>query len=240
MAETPGQDPRRFRLHDFLPALKAGVLVGGQAVNLWAEVYRARIPERLEPFAPFVSKDCDLHFRTRHEPEVLAREVGWRFVATEGVGQILGRLQHESGAIIEILAGIRTAIADQIEREAVDGALAGQVVRVLNPASMLREKVSLAVEANQTGRQDAKHVEILAPCCRCFFEDLAAAVTARELTGRDAIFYLNIALEVLRSRNARHFDAIWGTQWTNVIPWTALTATNDPALGRFARHQSPS
>lgn len=163
------------------------MLVGGQAVNLWAEVYHARIPALLEPLAPFVSKDCDLHFRSRSQPEQLAREVGWRFVPTEGVGQILGRLHHESGAIIEILACIRTAIADQIEREAVDGALDGLVVHVLNPASMLREKVSLAVEANQTGRQDAKHVQILAPCCLCFFEDLAEAVPARELTGRDLL-----------------------------------------------------
>ncbi len=240
MAQTPGQDPRRYRLHDFLPALKSGVLVGGQAVNLWAEVYRARIPDLLEPLAPFVSKDCDLHFRTRREPEALAREVGWRFIATEGVGQVLGRLFHESGAMIEILAGIRTAIADQIEREAVEGGLDGQVVRVLNPASMLREKVSLAVEANQTGRQDAKHVEILAPCCRCFFDDLAAAVTARELTGRDAIFYLNIALEVLRAKTARHFDALWGAQWSNVIPWTTLSGTSDSALGRFVQPQRPA
>lgn len=215
------------------------MLVGGQAVNLWAEVYRARIPELLEPHAPFVSKDCDLHFRNRREPEALARDVGWRFIATEGVGQVLGRLVHESGAIIEILAGIRTAIADQIQREAVARDFGTVVVSVLNPASMLREKVSLAVEANQTGRQDAKHVEILAPCCRCFFEDLAAAVTAGELTGRDAIFYLNIALEVLRSKIARHFDVLWGAQWSQVIPWTTLTATNDPALGRFAQHQRP-
>jgi hypothetical protein len=216
------------------------VLVGGQAVNLWAEVYRARVPSLLEPLAPFVSKDCDLHFRTRHEPEALARQVGWRFVATEGVGQILGRMQHESGAFIEILAGIRTAIADQIEREAVDGEMAGQVVRVLNPASMLREKVSLAVEANQTGRQDAKHVQILAPCCRCFFEDLATAVTERQLTGRDALLYLNIALEVLRSKNARHFDSLWGVQWSSVIPWDVLAGCDDPALRRFSEHQRPA
>lgn len=216
------------------------MLVGGQAVNLWAEVYRARIPALLEPLAPFVSKDCDLHFRNRHEPEQLARAVGWRFVATEGVGQVLGRMLHESGAMIEILAGIRTAIADQIEREAVDGGLEGHLIRVLNPASMLREKVSLAVEANQTGRQDAKHVQILAPCCRCFFEDLAAAVVARELTGRDALFYLSIALEVLRSKNARHFENLWGPQWSSVIPWSTLAATGDQALGRFVQHQRPS
>ena len=194
----------------------------------------------LEPLAPFVSKDCDLHFRTRREPEELAHAVGWRFVPTEGVGQVLGRMLHESGAMIEILAGIRTAIADQIEREAVDGGLEGHSIRVLNPASMLREKVSLALEANQTGRQDAKHVQILAPCCRCFFEDLAAAVVARELTGRDALFYLAIALEVLRSKHAPAFANVWGPRWSSVIPWATLTDTGDPALGRFVEHQQPA
>lgn len=104
---------------------------------------------------------------------------------------------------------------------------------------MLREKVSLAVEANQTGRQDAKHVRILAPCCRCFFEDLAAAVVAGELTGRDALFYLSIALEVLRSCLARAFDDLWGPHWEAVIPWETLAATNDPALANFVLHQRP-
>jgi hypothetical protein len=189
--------------------------------------------------APFVSKDCDLHFRTRAGPSALARDVGWRFLATEGVGQVLGRLFHPSGAMIEVLAGIRTATADQIEQEAVARDFGPINIRVLNPASMLREKVSLAVETDQTGRQDAKHVRILVPCCRCFFEDLAAAVVMGELTGRDALFYLAIALEVLRSKSARAFDALWGPAWAEVIPWEALTATGDAALRRFVEHQKP-
>lgn len=215
------------------------MLVGGQAVNFWAEVYRDRAPDALEPLAPFLSKDCDLHFRTRHEPEQLAQIVGWRFVATEGVGQVLGRLYRTDGAMIEILAGIRTAVSSQIIGEAVDRNFGDASIRVLNPASMLREKVSLATEANQTGRQDAKHVQILAPCCRCFFEDLAAAVVARELTGRDALFYLAIALDVLRSPQARAFDRLWETRWDAVIPWDVLSATGDPGLGRFVQHQRP-
>lgn len=214
--------------------------MGGQAVNLWAEVYQSRVPGDFESFVPFLSKDCDVHFRTRDESASLARDVGWRFVPTEGVGQVLGRMYHETGAMIEVLAGIRTATADKIEREAVDGRVAGATVRVLNPASMLREKVSLAVEANQTGRQDAKHVRILAPCCRCFFEDLAAAVVARELTGRQALFYVAIALEVLRSKLARHFDEVWGRQWARVIPWDVLASTGDSSLMRFVEHQRPA
>lgn len=141
--------------------------------------------------------------------------------------------------MIEILGGIRTATAEQIEKEAVAGALEGATVRALNPLSMLREKVSLAVEANQSGRQDIKHVHILGPCSRCFLQDLATAVAAHELSGRDVLFYLAIALEVMRSKLARNFDALWGARWEHVIPWPALAATGDPALQRFVQHQQP-
>lgn len=36
------------------------LIVGGQAVNLWAEIYSPSEPE-LGPFAPFTSKDADIH-----------------------------------------------------------------------------------------------------------------------------------------------------------------------------------
>lgn len=45
---------------DYDPVFDQGVvIVGGQAVNIWAEVYAARGDRILETFAPFMSKDAD-------------------------------------------------------------------------------------------------------------------------------------------------------------------------------------
>ena len=53
----PEREPREFdevfRRHAALP------IVGGQAVNLWAEAFALREP-RLGEFVPFLSKDADL------------------------------------------------------------------------------------------------------------------------------------------------------------------------------------
>jgi len=48
---------------DYDPVFDQGVvIVGGQAVNIWAEVYAARGDRILETFAPFMSKDADVGF----------------------------------------------------------------------------------------------------------------------------------------------------------------------------------
>jgi hypothetical protein len=51
------------------------LIVGGQAVNLWAEVYTPSEPA-LQEFQPFTSKDADI-FGNRELAQVLHRRSGW-------------------------------------------------------------------------------------------------------------------------------------------------------------------
>ena len=51
------------------------LIVGGQAVNLWAEIYVIAEPE-LHQFEPFTSKDADVH-GDRALAEMLHRRSGW-------------------------------------------------------------------------------------------------------------------------------------------------------------------
>ena len=52
------------------------LIVGGQAVNLWAEVYADACPALAE-FNPFLSKDADI-VGTKDSAAALAKRAGWR------------------------------------------------------------------------------------------------------------------------------------------------------------------
>jgi hypothetical protein len=73
MRAFPERHPADFA--DILCGAESPLMVGGQAVNLWAEVYGEALPT-LESFEPFVSKDADI-YGTRSLAEQLARRAGW-------------------------------------------------------------------------------------------------------------------------------------------------------------------
>ena len=51
---------------EFNDIFRQGVLVvGGHAVNLWASYYAHRGDRQLAAYAPFVSKDADIHLRDK-------------------------------------------------------------------------------------------------------------------------------------------------------------------------------
>ena|SRR5437667_7753209 len=52
------------------------LLIGGQAVNLWAQVFLQESSE-LEKMQPFLSRDCDL-LGTQDLLLQLARDTGWK------------------------------------------------------------------------------------------------------------------------------------------------------------------
>jgi hypothetical protein len=64
--DTDETAEKGFGPHDFAPQLRAmeasgleHFLEGGQAVNVWAEVYASECPALVE-LAPFTSRDCDV------------------------------------------------------------------------------------------------------------------------------------------------------------------------------------
>jgi hypothetical protein len=170
------------------------IIVGGQAVNLWAAVYEdwdtTNNPEPvpLRQYRPFVSKDLDLTAISndqisflpglveRHIPRRQFRDpapdTGAFFFEAEGIGRIR----------IEILSRVLGADNDEIERHAVTLDLAGTPIRIPDPLVMLKCKIANAATLPQTGRSDVPQLQMMIRCVRAYIgEDVQNGVEARKI-----------------------------------------------------------
>jgi hypothetical protein len=170
------------------------IVVGGQAVNLWATVYEAwdaannPEPVLLQQYRPFVSKDLDLTAISNHQisflPGVVERHIpprqfrnlapdtGSFFFEVEGIGRIR----------VEILSRVLGADNDEIEQHAVTLELAGTPVRVPDPLVVLKCKIANAATLPQTSRSDVPQLQMMIRCVRAYIgEDVQNGVEARKI-----------------------------------------------------------
>ena len=87
-----------FAFDSLLQTEPRPILIGGQAVNLWTNVFLQQAPE-LEKLQPFVSKDCDL-FGDHDLLVQLARKSEWKvtFSPKGQASPVTGYLVHTDAA----------------------------------------------------------------------------------------------------------------------------------------------
>ena len=91
------------------------LIVGGQAVNLWAEIYASSEPT-LQQFEPFTSKDADIH-GDRALAEILHRRSGWTCQFFDEVRQpAVALLEKSGGASAYVSEIIRSADARTVRQ----------------------------------------------------------------------------------------------------------------------------
>lgn len=158
-------------LKDVLSQLQAAgldaIIVGGQAVNLWAYHYSADNPELLE-WMPFSSEDLDF-FGGRVEAmlchEVLGGQVVLNrdFDPSPNAGVVLVN-RGDRQLRIDVLAsvyGLNDAEISNTARTLMGlDRLSGVSVKVLHPVLCLEGKLRCLRGLPQNGRQDLKHVQI--------------------------------------------------------------------------------
>lgn len=222
------------------------VIVGGQAVNLWAERYRAHEP-RLDAFRPFTSKDLDL-VGTTAEARRVAAESGWEFVPPAPDAFVMQAKLRRGELLVEFLRPAPTLfppVAARLTPQGAPGVAAPRPlpVRVLSPEELLLNKVALATDVPQEGvpgdgiapRQDVRHVAMLALILPRYLEDVLAAITpATDAARRDATQPIVALLAGLkRSGSGRRFEAAH----PGTLPWGGLLPAVVRALPFDAVHQ---
>ena len=218
----------RFSLEQFAEVFQirdaAGrpyVLIGGQAVNYWAERYFPVEPA-LRQLLPFTSEDID--FRgNREDVQRIADQLKQpalyppKVAMTALAGVVPFRIGSNSSNI-EVVRRIPGIAPAAVEALAIETEWAGRRLRVLDPISLLVGKLELALTVSQTKRRDAEHVRILIYCVRGFLREFLAGVEAGELPVKGWLGAVNRVLKLSTTTHGRKAAQRLKLDWCEAVP----------------------
>jgi hypothetical protein len=234
-----------FSLHQFSEVFKVRdatgqpyILVGGQAVNYWAERYLASEPE-LKPLRPFTSQDIDFKGSVEDVRRIAGQlELTPSYPPTAQMTALAGFIPFQIGdlksaiEIVRRIPGISATTTPAIQAE-----WGGNTIRVLDPISLLACKLELAATVPQDKRQDVAHLKILVPCVRAFLNELLQQVEIRRLPSREWLKVANQVLKLTTHQRARKMAALYQIPWSKILPLAAITESQDERIRRFQEQQ---
>ena len=216
------------------------VLIGGQAVNFWAELYLAAEPT-LKKHMPFTSGDIDFrgnrddvrHIAGQLElPALFPDKVSMTALAGAiplRIGKQLSNIE-----IVRLIPGVSTATVDSL---AVVTEFGGQQIRVLDPISLLCCKVSLALTVPQKDRQDVEHLKILIHCVRGFLRELLREVERGNLPAKGWLGAVNKLAKLAKTTQGRKAAEKFGVSWPDVLPLPEIAKARNEKIVSFRENQ---
>ena len=235
-----------FSLRQFSEVLKIRdshgqpyILIGGQAVNYWAERYLPTEPE-LNPLRPFTSEDID--FKGEHDDvQIIARqlELTPRYPAKVEMTALAGTIPFKISGLrsnIEIVRRI-PGISESAPTPAIDAEWEGKTIRVLDPISLLACKLELAAIVPQEMRQDVAHLKILLPCVRAFLDELLRQVDRGRLPAREWLKVASQALKLTTRDRALKIGKEHQINWPDILPLAAIAKSQNEKIRRFQDKQ---
>jgi hypothetical protein len=217
-------EPRRARdFEDVLASPERPLIVGGQAVNIWAEHYSVS-DSQLAAESPFLSKDADI-IGDRTLVEKLAQTPGWTVRLIDEPRQtavaMLWKEQQEGKLTVEVLRSVKgLAPKDLVDSDVVE-LQPGKIYRLPSPIRMMKAKLANLGEIRPTREQDLRHVRLLVPICRHYLTDRLQEVRAGRMTEREWINAYHELREIVTQRSAQALDAKYQLSLGSVFPVAA-------------------
>ncbi len=189
-----------------LAAVKPLLLVGGQAVNLWTLYYREHTVE----LAPFVSRDADV-LGDRETLKALGKLVGSKpqffplRPPSNEVGVVIAKDASGQPLLIEVLSSVHGVSNEELGEPVYTMAIGegGVRVQVPGPITLLKAKIANLADLAQTGRQDSRHVVILARLIPAYLGDLQKAASEGRLEERKLLGFLEQLLAIATSKSGK-------------------------------------
>ena len=218
------------------------VVVGGQAVNFWAELYAPRVPT-IEREAPFTSKDIDFCGDVRAVRICAERLAGTSRIATmDDVTPNTGVVTFADDAgvkrTIDFLDAPLGLRAEEVHRMAIPaeildaaGKPAGPPFRIMHPVQVMESRVHNAMTLPGYDSPAAlKQLRLSVICAREFIRDMIDSDRFRvALTLNERVFTF-----CLKDRDGREVHAKHG-----VDPFDAVITDDDRLPARFRDTRYP-
>ena len=216
------------------------VLIGGQAVNYWAERYLAAEPD-LRKLLPFTSEDIDF-CGNRGDVRHIAGQLKLvptfphKVAMTALAGAIHVRI-GDGDTSIEVVRNLPGVTAAIVETLAVEMEWNGMTIRVLDPISLLICKVELALTVSQQKRQDVEHLRILFFCVRGFLREWLQEVEAGRLPARSWLGAANRLFKLSKSKHGRKAAEKFALEWREILLLAEIARSADKKIVTFREKQ---
>jgi hypothetical protein len=158
------------------------IVIGGQAINIWAQVYAFYFPE-LKQFEPFVSIDADL-FGGKNLAHAISRQTGWDIDMphddTSIIAAILSKKTPQGKLEVDIIREVPGITEKELKESTKEITLGiNQKYVVPAPSILLKAKIHNLGSINQTNpdgttRNDIKHARMLLKICPLYLAHLHA------------------------------------------------------------------
>ena len=204
MPQPSDAKPRPLADFAALLATKEPVLlVGGQAVNLWALYYESLTAE----LAPFVSRDVDV-LGNRDTLTALGKVAGAKpqffplRPPTNEIGIVIAKDPNGLPLLIEVLRYVHGVDNEDLREPAYTVAVGETRVQVPGPIALLQAKLANVADIAQAGRQDARHVVILFRLMPAYLADLQKMVIEGRMEERKLLEFLDRLLGVVSDKKS--------------------------------------
>jgi len=232
--------PEQHEISAFSEVLNSAekpILVGGQAVNLWAEHYGSAIPA-LDPLRPFMSKDADI-FGDRAMAERLAKATQWRLTCyneprTIAVAMLAKEIPGKEPLLIEVINSVNGLTPGDLADPDLLELRPGQVYRVPSPIILLKAKLANVAQIDQSRRQDVRHVQMLVPCVREYVREAHSRAIGGEITERDFVNLLESARDLSSNEQYRYLGKKHGFNLNGLFP-DELSQSKLEKVARFTQ-----
>jgi hypothetical protein len=224
-------------LQALLARCPAQFLFGGQAVNFWADYFdRKGDAKELHALRPFTSKDCDIWVSPRAWTEIQTTESSRLVQGTSPADGQLGilTLQQAPLRVVDLLSGVYGIRQEELGR-LCERAPVFNGIKVMDPIYLFRSKCHCLLGLDQSDRQDARHVRMLALILPAYLTLLIAGVDAENLTDRAILKEIKLLKKILGTNACRRALALLKIDANTLIPWSELETCSLETLVAFSR-----
>jgi hypothetical protein len=211
--------------HEFAPILASveqPLVVGGQAVNIWAELYAPAIPALTE-LAPFTSKDADI-YGTRALAETLARRAGWNIKTVSernsvAIAILTKNTDGPDPLVIEVLSEINGLTADDLKKDEIVTLAAGRTYRIPAPTVLLKAKLyNLASLVAFDRPQDLRQTRMLMLIVPQYLNELYVEQRAGKTTMENLLGAIRYGRDIVHSGVAGNVSRSHRLDFRQLLP----------------------